>query len=60
MQKLVSHFAESVKWPQLSVGPILPNPGPIFPIAEADAVKAVSTSKPVKDNTIAVNTKINI
>ena len=30
------------------------------PIADADAVNAVSTSNPVKDKKIAVNTKINI
>ena len=60
IQKLVSHFAKSVRCPQLPEGPIEPNPGPILPIADADAVKAVSTSNPVKDKKIAVNTKINI
>ena len=40
MQKLVNHFANSVKCPQLLVGPILPSPGPILPIADADADNA--------------------
>ena len=56
----MSHFAKSVKCPQLSDGPIVPSPGPILPIAAADAVKAVSRSNPVKDKKTAVNTKINI
>ena len=60
MQKLVSHFAKSVKCPQLSDGPIAPSPGPILPIAAADAVKEVSRSNPVIDKKTAVNTKINI
>jgi len=60
MQKLVSHFAKSVKCPQLSDGPIAPSPGPILPIADADVDNAVVTSKPVIDNTIAVKTNMNI
>jgi hypothetical protein len=60
IQKLVSHFAKSDRCPQLSVGPMEPNPGPTLPIADAEAVKAEVTSKPVIDNTIAVKTKITI
>ena len=60
MQKLISHFAKSVKCPQLLVGPIAPKPGPILPIADAEAVKAVVKSKPVVDKIIAVNPKMNM
>ena len=41
IQKLVNHLAKSVRCPQLPVGPIAPRPGPIFPMAEAEAVKDV-------------------
>ena len=59
MQKLVNHFAISVRWPQLFIGPIEPRPGPIFPIAEAEAVNDVIKSNPVVDKNRAVNIKIN-
>ena len=59
MQKLVNHLAKSVKCPQLSVGPILPKPGPILPSADADAVNEVVISSPVVDNTTDVNAKIS-
>ena len=58
MQKLVNHLAKSVRCPQLSDGPIPPSPGPIFPMAEAAAVKDVIKSRPVVDKIIAV--RINI
>ena len=60
IQKQVNHLAKSVRFPQLSDGPIAPSPGPIFPIAEAAAVKDVIKSRPVVDkiNAVKINIKI--
>ena len=60
MQKLVNHFAKSVRWPQLLDGPIEPIPGPTLPREEADAVIDDIKSNPVEDNVNAVIIKINI
>ena len=60
IQKLQIHLANIGKCPQFSVGPIVPNPGPMLPIAEALAVKDVIVSKPNMDNIIAHAPKINI
>ena len=59
IQKLVNHLAKSVRYPQFSDGPIAPRPGPIFPMAEAEAVKDVIKSNPVVDKTRAVKMKMN-
>ena len=60
MQNVDIHFANDGRWPQLSVGPISPNPGPIFPIEDAAILKDVIISNSKKEKIIAVATKIKI
>ena len=48
IQKVDIHFANEGRWPQLSVGPISPNPGPIFPIEDAAILKDVTISNSKK------------
>ena len=60
IQKHDSHFAIGGKCPHVSEGPIDPNPGPIFPREEADAVNEVIRSCPNNENRIEDTTKINI
>ena len=60
IQNDATHLPTSCICAQLSIGPIKPKPGPILPIAEAEAVKEVTKSRPVKEKTIAANMNINI
>ena len=60
MQKHAVPLANVVRCPQLSIGPIDPNPGPILPIDDADALKDVIKSRPVEEKIIEANTNIKI
>ena len=53
-------MAKSVRCDQFPDGPIEPNPGPIFPREEADAVNEVSMSCPNNENRTEDATNINI
>ena len=44
IQKHDIHFKEECKCPQFSEGPMVPNPGPILPIDEAEALNDVIIS----------------
>ena len=52
------NFEKEFKLPQLSVGPISPNAGPILPIEAAEADTAVIIFSPFSANTIDAITKI--
>ena len=62
MQKQDTSLVTLLSPPQLEVGPISPNPGPIFPIAEAEAVNEVSklNDGSATENIMAERTKINM
>ena len=60
MQNIDKYLVGSFKVDQLLVGPIIPSPGPIFPIDEADIAKDETISIPFIETINAHKAKINI
>ena len=60
MQNVVNNLAKALKELQSLVGPIIPNPGPILPIDEADIDKDDIMSNPFIEinNAQIINIKI--
>ena len=51
MRKEHTNFAKSVKFANVDIGPIPPNPGPILPRQESVAVRLVMKSFPEREST---------
>jgi len=60
MQNIEMYLVGSFNVAQLLVGPIIPRPGPIFPMDDAEIAKDEMTSKPFIETTNVHNAKINI
>ena len=60
IRKVANIFNAPGRWDQLLYGPIEPNPGPILPNADADAVNEVIKSILNEENINAEKININI
>jgi len=60
IQNIERYLVGSFNDAQLLVGPIIPSPGPMFPIDDAEIAKDDTISKPLNDTTSAHNAKIKI
>ena len=60
MQNVARYLVISFSEAQLLVGPMMPSPGPIFPIDDAEIAKDEIISNPFIETTNAHNPKINI
>ena len=60
MQNVARYLVGSFNEAQLLVGPIIPRPGPIFPIDDAEIANDETRSNPFIETTSAHSPKINI